>query len=794
METSDIKGLCINGSNQYLKYLTDNNKGRSEIGIHSITAIPKSPGVFKLELANRIFELDAIIFHHLPTGKEFDTAKLKVKEYDYDRNILFIKQEGVLPFDLKSIKADDIVIISDLKFLVQRILDFFRFHGERIKVPTVAANPSIKISDFEFQPDAIPDDSQKQALLSIFKNPVVYIWGAPGTGKTRFVLSHSVIHYIKQNKKVAIFAPTNVALEQVLSGVLSITDKANIKRERILRVGNPSRVFAAKYPEVCEVTGVQKKLEEINKQIAIIERITGVDQTSHDQMTLDKLSDLVKKIEPIIKQVVQLKLSCNNAERIVNESQKRIAVNEKESELVKSTIHNQEKRLTSVIHQIVKFFSSGLTGLEKRIEDLRIQYKSLAEESYSLNFNYQEQKESLKNLKSEKATSIVKQNTLFEQAKNLPFRSTQLIELRESFSIDNLKEKAKEAISIFLAQKEEEGITDELKKEYATYSSLSIAAKLDELGRQKEILEKLDTTERLKSVNVIAATFDGFVGRFPDADLKVDHLFIDEAGYANIIKALTTFVYDKPVTLLGDHYQLPPVSELNDSNSDELSDTITWTQSAIFCCNVFDRSKNSLIAEYENNQLQISNLLRKETLNKTHRFGSNLAKIINDFVYRNGFHSNLTKGDTKIRFINVPKGRPTMRRGNLNEIAAIKKWLSIWSGDIHSNSELAILAPYNEQIVHLGRTFPELRKDLRVLTVHKSQGREWNSVILSVCDTDNKWFTDTTNLKSRGLNLINTAVSRAKYELIIVCDYNYWISQRGQLIQGLLSVAEEVKL
>ncbi|MBL7845773.1 MAG: ATP-binding domain-containing protein [Cyclobacteriaceae bacterium] len=795
MEIQEIKQLCVNGSSQYLDYLTKNNKGRSIIKIHAISQVPKSPGVFKLELSIRIFELDAIVFQYLPTGNEFDTAKLKIREYDYDRNILFIKQEGELPFDLTRTRPDDLVIISDLKFLVQRILDFYRLQGDRIRLPHQSSNSEMKIDDFKFLSDSIPDENQKRVLLAIFHHPVVYVWGAPGTGKTRFVLSYSVIEYIKQNKRVAIFAPTNVALEQVLIGVLSITDKAAIKRDKILRIGNPSRVFAADYPEVCEVTGAQKKLTEINRQISIIERISGVDDTSHDQALHSEFESLIKKIDPLNNQIKSSGSKLKNVELQLAEYDKKIAVQGKQIKLVIDTIDKQEQRLTSISHQFVKFFTSKETSLEGRIRDLHTQHKTLEEVNYSLS-NSRSQLDSERKIVSTSLAEYERNRSeLFEQIKGLPFKLSSLNELKSSFTLTNLSLKATEVFQIILSQREEEGITEELKHEYSGYSITVLNAKLEELKRQRSILEKMDTTERIKSVNVIAATFDGFVGRFPEADLKIDHVFIDEAGYANIVKSLVPFVFNKPVTLLGDHYQLPPVSELNDLNTtNEMTDTIVWTQSAIYSCNVFDRSKDALIGDYINNTQSITPLVKRENLTKTHRFGSNLAKIINEFVYRNGFHSNLSHGETRIRFINATKGRSLGKRDNLNEIGVIKRYLLTSQSDISGHHTLAILAPYNDQIIHLGKEFPELRKDHRILTVHKSQGREWNTVILSVCDTSNMWFTDTTNPKSKGLNLINTAVSRAKKELIIVCDYNFWIGQRGQLIQGLLSVAEEISV
>ncbi len=52
-------------------------------------------------------------------------------------------------------------------------------------------------------------------------------------------------------------------------------------------------------------------------------------------------------------------------------------------------------------------------------------------------------------------------------------------------------------------------------------------------------------------------------------------------------------------------------------------------------------------------------------------------------------------------------------------------------------------------------------------------------------------ITDSRNKRSRGLNLINTAVSRAKKWLVIVCNKSWWLERRGQLIRALLLAGED---
>ena len=86
---------------------------------------------------------------------------------------------------------------------------------------------------------------------------------------------------------------------------------------------------------------------------------------------------------------------------------------------------------------------------------------------------------------------------------------------------------------------------------------------------------------------------------------------------------------------------------------------------------------------------------------------------------------------------------------------------------------------------------PEEMNELKILTVHGSQGREWDTVILSVFDTSDKWFVDSQCQLSKGLNLINTALSRAGKNLVMVCDTGYWKNMNRQQISDLIMNGEE---
>ena len=65
------------------------------------------------------------------------------------------------------------------------------------------------------------------------------------------------------------------------------------------------------------------------------------------------------------------------------------------------------------------------------------------------------------------------------------------------------------------------------------------------------------------------------------------------------------------------------------------------------------------------------------------------------------------------------------------------------------------------------------------MTIHSSQGREWDTIIISICDDDGTnrpiplRFTSSVDGYG-GLKVMNTAVSRAKKRIILVCNHDFW--------------------
>ena len=328
--------------------------------------------------------------------------------------------------------------------------------------------------------------------------------------------------------------------------------------------------------------------------------------------------------------------------------------------------------------------------------------------------------------------------------------------------------------------------------DYVSPDEKDIAKRMNALYEEIDRLADASTMRRLEKVKVIAATMDCYIARFAfqpqdnhKLSLDVHHIFLDEAAYCNLVKGITLFANPCPVTFLGDHKQLPPVCEMNDIDMQSgLSKSVfLWSQSTIYAENLFAKDFDDAYNDYI--QKEPPNFILTDTCNltKTYRFGNVLANVLDRYVYRNGFDS--ARNDLfDFTIINVRAKTGEKKRENPAEALAIKEYLN--ANNIH---DFAVLSPYKNQVSYIGKIMPSLRKDQRVMTVHKSQGQEWEVVILSVSDTHNMYFTDTLRANTNGLLLLNTAISRAKKRIVLVCDCRYWQHKQGQLICGLIEAS-----
>lgn len=792
MTAEEIKEIAITSAQFYYDYLEENEKGIQLVDVFSIEYLPSKDFLMKLRLSAKLFDVEAVFFKLESRNKKYDTTEIKIIEYDADKNVLLIKIPPDKVADFSNLGTDELKVISDLKFLILRVKTWYEINGLKVLIPT--NTPSINFDDLEFKGNT-PSENQKASISNIFTKPFSYIWGAPGTGKTQFVLANSVLHYIKHSKRVAVIAPTNNAIEQVLSGILKVTDKVGIERKKIIRLGTPSRKFAESYPEVCEEKGIQKKLDEIDKQIEILERIVDYQSNLRTIQQCKLKLDEFDGIANLYEQSKHFKSVYENSKTTHRKIEIDLKYFDEELQKLNSQKSKLNSSISSLIHQLKKIFISKRSAQEIELENIVLKIEAKRKEIDLLNYSLNEAQTNIEERRNDLKSSD-KTLTGYITKLKLEFSSDRSIQK----IIDELKptnwEMVKSNLTAHLNEKLSElDIDKHLFTEYRNDSAEKLQFKLDQIIASRIKLALDSTEERLNSVSVIACTLDGYIGRFADSNLNVQHIFLDEAGYANVIKALTLFGQNIPVCFLGDHMQLPPVCEINDSliaEGNGFADMFIWSQSAIYLESLFLNRKSDALQQYIEGHKFVPKVISKTALNSTFRFGSNLSKILGKHVYDNNFVSSNGTGETEIFFINAKKIRSQNTRTSLREVEEIKTLVNQLRTE--GDHEFVILTPYRNQLQLIGKHLPIERNELKILTVHGSQGREWDIVILSVVDTLDKWFCDSKQPLSKGKNLVNTAVSRAKKSLVIVCDTEYWGSQNGQLISDLIRIGKEITL
>ncbi|MBQ8796163.1 MAG: ATP-binding domain-containing protein [Clostridia bacterium] len=773
----------IRSAKQYYEYLCRTDKGNEKIPLLKIVRI--NDFELKLHLAKKLYTPDDFCIN--VNNRIYPMEELKVTNYDYDLKILTIMPEQSIGNDITDTDIDKIHIISDLKFLVKRVIAWYEWcekNNYPIKLKRAISwhkTPSL-ISQSQI------DQCQKEAVKSTLTATLSYIWGAPGTGKTRYVLANSVLSNFKAHKRVLVVAPTNNSLEQSLYGIIEVLDSKGISRNEILRLGTPSKKFASDYPECCEIEGVMKNIYEL------METVKSLKEQKKKILFYERYQTLANLIIPTVRELSTLINYFHNIENQISTKQDKI----KHIDILLSKEYQQETEFSKNIEALekkaksfsAKLFKNKKRNIEAKLSEFYLQLKSCVETQQK----FTQYKTTLLNEISELKLQLDynKVNETILDIKQFSSISQQFSETVHNLSVDNCDD-----VLEVLQTLEQQGKDklDEIELDDFESSSDDIQYQIDKYILEIEILQAKRTGERLKNVKVIATTIDGFTANIDlvsfaqtGSEYKIHQVYLDEAGYCSLIKGLTLFACDVPITFLGDHMQLPPVCEMNDDEleKDDNFPVFLWAQSALAVEDIFNYSLEDSFLRYKEAEDFEFQHLSKSDLTVTYRFGAALSEILDSYVYKNGFKSANSVNDLTIKVVDAPKSLGNQKRENPSEVNAIKQLL-----DQYEDKDYAILTPYRNQLKLLNQNLPKARREQRIMTVHASQGREFDTVILSVVDTHNMYFTDTTNKLSRGLQIINTAVSRAKKELIIVCDTGFWSEQNHQLIAEIINVANK---
>lgn len=599
--------------------------------------------------------------------------------------------------------AAAVQIVSDMSFLVLAVKDFFQRYGDLVEMPRDPPSVSSPV----FPPDSDPSANQVDAVGCVLTNPLSYVWGAPGTGKTQYVLATCIRACLDAGHRVAVFSPTNNSVEQVLRGIIKTFSRDRGVIDGIVRIGVPTKEFFRDHPEMCEDRQAQRRLDSCMKDI-------------------DNLSE------------VMYERCCDGLEGELCDLRRDIH----------ALPEDRDGRVMLDSHPDIEDRLSGFIGL----------------------------------FEAHPATSEL-------------VRDLHRADLRTVFDgiVDSMYVRERPASLI---------------EEFDDWSDADIMAGIIVSELEADGLRSRSTGDRLEKARIIASTPQQFISRFrprgskddPRMVLDVDHVFLDEACYSGLVQALSLFSCGVPVTFLGDHMQLPPVSQIDGDTirsaaerGGRLRHAYLWDMSAIYCEDLICRGPEALRGRYLGSEQPCFGITARADLTESHRFGSNLAAILDRYVYRNGMTGVSDSGNLEMICIDaVCDSR--QGRENVAEVIAIRDFLK---QDGVAPGSVSVLTPYSAQVRLLKSRLGKAYRD-RVMTVHGSQGREFDTVILSVADNGIESrdvpYRFTSSKTEMGLKVINTAVSRAKRRLVIVCDREFWMQKDDELIGGLLREIPEEKV
>lgn len=692
-----------------------------------------------------------------------------------------------------------------------------------------------RVSPVSFGQDFPPNPFQIDAIQMALGSEVSYIIGPPGTGKTSTLAAIAFAH-LCEGRTVLITAHTNIAVDNAIMKLADICRDTGYTQElsegKILRYGTPqlkqlresNRYAEVNIAKVANSRAVHlqqqhKKLEDsLDRAVTRRKKIIEDQQKAKEQwqetytqhihrrnnyqenLTLLEERERIR-ISPLQKQIHDLDDKISQAQQSISyiKQQATSLTSQQEQQryrrngfsLQASNLQNQLQAVQQM-GSIKKFF--------KRTYNDKIT-EQLSETNYQLSIFDKELSDIEKHI-----AALHKDRIAYEQWYNQLDTSRQSVALQMTASsvsrqIENFRAeiaRCTQTISFGPDGPQQNSKSLEQERSHWEREIERLQEQIAVIDEQMREIEKTILSEARVVSTTLSKTYMTQL-----RERRFDVVIIDEVSMAPLpVVYVVASRANQSVVALGDPYQLSPIVNAKTESAKKWLGIDLFTHNSITFQSAAKQGYGNSIILQEQSRMHpaISTIARKHIYK---------GGITDSSMIKNKEYPKIAPlPDQPLLLCNTSDANSTAIRpdnkGRINIYHALCSMaiahqvldtLPLANSPDNENPRVGIVTPYNKQAALLQRLIKDahLEKLVRAGTIHKFQGLEFEVVIFDTVEAGSRppYFTVGRH-GSEAMRLVNVAVTRPKYKLIIVADERY-ISQKLNHDDILYLAVQEAK-